>query len=115
MGPDGQFLRLVVDRDYEVLGIEADWYRILDDEGYPALFEPECFAVRDASEPSFWVSTLGEDGERYAYPKGWDRPGFFEDFYDKVPAARERFWSVLAELFPVTASRQGPTGRPRAP
>jgi hypothetical protein len=27
----------------------------------------------------------GDDGERYAYPRPLNHPGFFEDFFDDVP------------------------------
>lgn len=42
----------------------------------------------DATEPGFWVSERGDDGERYAYPGAWARVGFFEDYHDGVVAVR---------------------------
>ncbi len=32
-------------RVYEVLGIEADWFRLLSDRGEPVLFDPNWFRV----------------------------------------------------------------------
>lgn len=49
-----------------VLGIEGDDFRLLDDEGEPVLYDPECFEVVDPVEPAFWKSVLGDEGERYA-------------------------------------------------
>ncbi len=59
----------------------------------------------DAAEPSFWRATLGEDGERYAYPLSWDRPGFFEDYHDRVEEVRQQFWADHRRLY----------GEPRPP
>ena len=112
--PDGREVALTIGRVYEVLGIESDSYRVLTDESVawdpnsPVLYEPECFRVLDASEPTFWISRLGEDGERYAYPEAWGRRGFFEDYHDGVEPVREQFWRELRELYPWTwAERRG--------
>lgn len=68
------------------------------------LYEASCFGVVDASEPTIWVSEFA-DGERYASPKLWDEPGFFEDWHDNVPGVRETFAKQLREWFPESASR----------
>ena len=67
---------------YRVIGIEADMYRIMSDEGLPFLYPPEIFTIIDASEPKDWETNYGEEGERYAYPKELNAPGFFEDYFD---------------------------------
>lgn len=82
-------------KDYEVLGISGDWFRLLDDRAEPVLFDPACFRVVDATEPGDWVSAV-EDGVRYAYPPGWGTPGFFEGWHDGVPEVRRRFSEDLA-------------------
>jgi hypothetical protein len=52
LAPDGtHYWSLTPDRVYEVLGIEGDWFRILDDRGDPVLFDPACFDVIDDIEP----------------------------------------------------------------
>jgi len=82
---DGRhFWSLTVGQEYEVLGIDCDWFRLLDDTGEPLLFDPECFEVIDPREPGFWVSEVGAEGERYAYPPGWGVPGFFEAWHDGI-------------------------------
>lgn len=101
---EGHILSLTLEREYEVLGIEADSYRILNDQRDPVLYEPSSFQILDASEPTFWVSRVGEDGERYAYPEAWAYAGFFEDFHDGLPVALDTFWKTLSRLFPKTAS-----------
>jgi hypothetical protein len=112
--PDGRDVSLTMGRIYEVLGIEADDYRILTNEDHlyapndPVLYEPECFRLVDAREPDFWICELGEDGERYAYPECWSRIGFWEDYHDHVQAVREQFWNDLRILYPKTwAERRG--------
>ena len=80
---------------YDVIGIEADYYRILTDDGEPVLYEPGFFLVVDASEPEEWVSTLGEEGERYAYPPELNTVGFFEDWHDGDEKARRIFSEYL--------------------
>jgi hypothetical protein len=104
---DGRRLSLTVGRTYEVLGIEADDYRLLSDEAAsfandPLLYPAKCFRILDANEPAFWVCTRGEDGERYAYPTEWNGRGFFERYHDRVHAVREQFWSDLRRLYPKT-------------
>ena len=90
---DGRVISsLSLGKAYDVIGIEADDYRIVDDKGEPLLFDPTCFDLTDRSEPSFWVSVI-EDDAQYAYPAEWMRPGFFEDYFDYNEAVREEFWS----------------------
>lgn len=86
---------LTAGQRYLVIGIEADDYRLLNDWGEPCLYPPELFRVVDASEPEQWVSETGADGERYAYPPALNKPGFFEDFFDRKPEAMQTFWQTI--------------------
>lgn len=105
--PDGRrFWSLTVGREYEVLGIEADDLRLLDDLGEPILFDAVCFELVDPVEPAFWVSAHGEAGERYAYPPDWGAPGFFEVWHDGVEAVRLAFAEQLARGYPAQATRR---------
>ncbi len=105
---EGYTLSLSIDRVYEVLGIEADFYRILDDPekkpygNDPVLFDPECFNVVDPQEPEFWICEFGEEGERYCYPPEWSSIGFFEDYHDGIPEVRQIFWNLLKRYYPET-------------
>jgi hypothetical protein len=80
---------------YRVLGIEADDLRILNDQGKPYLYPPEIFNAVDAREPEDWVSEVGEDNERYAYPPPLNDCGFFEDYFDGKPEVVATFWRVM--------------------
>jgi hypothetical protein len=80
-------LELTNKRIYHVIGIEADDYRIRNDEGQPYLYPHHLFIVIDDEEPEAWEIELGEEGERYAYPAELNEPGFFEDYFEgKVDA-----------------------------
>ena len=80
---------------YTVIGIEVDDFRILNDAGRPYLYPRLFFRVIDWREPADWVTEVGSDGERYAYPPPFNSPGFFEDFFDDKPNAVGTFWRVM--------------------
>lgn len=65
-----------------VIGIEADDFRILNDQGRPYLYPSRLFKIVDSHEPVSWITELGDDDERYAYPPLLNGFGFFEDFFD---------------------------------
>ena len=105
--PDGRRLgSLTLGRPYEVLGIECDGYRLLNDCGEPCLFEPECFEVTDPHEPAVWISELGDERERYAYPFGWGVPCSFEAWHDGVDLIRGVFAEQLRAWYPAVASER---------
>lgn len=93
--PDPRFSDLTPNQPYVVLGIEANDFRILNDQGRPFLYPHEIFTVVDAREPDDWVSDVGDDNERYAYPPQFNDSGFFEDYFDGRPEAVATFWRVL--------------------
>jgi hypothetical protein len=98
--PDGtECASLTLGRVYEVLGIEGDWLRLINDRSEPVLYDPVCFRVVDPAEPAHWVCVV-EDGTRYAYPPEWGRPGFFEDWHDCAPSVRAAFAEQLRVLHP---------------
>ena len=105
---EGHILSLSKGHVYEVLGIEADTYRILSDADSkpygndPVLYASHCFEIIDPQEPDFWVCQYGEDGERYCYPPEWNEVGFFEDYHNGVSEVRERFWNMLRAYYPET-------------
>lgn len=95
---------LTSSRMYAVIGIEADHYRILNDFGEPTLFPPEAFEIIDPREPADWLTTLGDEGERYAYPVPLNRPGFFEDYFDRDPATVAAFWQRVNQQLNTAAA-----------
>ncbi len=100
---DASFPDLTPDQPYVVLGIEADDLRILNDQGRPYLYPADLFLLVDAREPADWVSAIGEDNERYAYPPPWNDRGFFEDYFDGVPETVATFWRVMNQRLSAAA------------
>ena len=107
---------LTLGRVYQILGIEADNYRLICDDlrspddrkanstlrskmPQPYLYSPQLFDVVVSSEPNFWVCVYGEGGERYCYPREWMHVGFFEDYHDHLPEAHAIFWEVYYRLY----------------
>jgi len=94
-GRDARYPDLTPGQPYVVLGIEADAFRILSDQGRPYLYPAEIFTIIDAREPDDWVNEHGTDNERYAYPSPLNDCGFFEDYFDGKPEAVATFWRVM--------------------
>lgn len=92
---------------YVVIGIEADDYRILNDQGRPYLYPARLFQIVDSSKPHDWVTEKGDAGECYAYPQPLNSVGFFEDFFDAKPKAVVTFWRVVNQRL-VTANQARP-------
>ena len=90
-----RYRNLSVGQPYAVIGIEADEFRILNDAGRPFLYPPTLFSVLDNREPADWVTEIGDDGERYSYPRPLNKPGFFEDFFDQKAKAVATFWRIV--------------------
>ena len=80
--PDGRIYDLSFDKEYRVIGIEADDYRLIGEDGKPVLFSHKCFDITDNTEPKDWLTEYGEDGERYSYPPVLNKVGFFEDYFN---------------------------------
>ena len=87
---------------YEVIGIECDDYRIVNDRNDPrlgmdpVLYPPKLFVIVDATEPPDWVSRV-DDGCRYAYPPELNARGYWERYHDGIPEAIEVSKAYLAK------------------
>jgi hypothetical protein len=107
---NARFPELTPGLPYVVIGIEADDYRILNDQGRPYLYPSRLFRIIDSSKPQGWVTEQGEDGELYAYPQPLNDVGFFEDFFDAKPKAVTMFWrTVNQRLAAANRTRQRAT------
>lgn len=92
---------------YVVLGIEANDFRILNNQGRPYLYPSRLFLIIDPYKPDDWVTERGEEGEWYAYPPPLNACGFFEDFFDAKPNAVTTFWRIVNQrLATATRARQ---------
>lgn len=57
---------LSLNREYRVLAIEADTYRLLSGDGDrdgPYLYEPVFFTIIDPTEPENWCEEFGNERE----------------------------------------------------
>lgn len=82
--------------EYRVLSIlvqpgRGAKFRIVTDDGTPALFNAAMFATSDGNLPPNWVVRASETGVVEIAPAKWLQPGFWERFFDGDPAAREDF------------------------
>ena len=94
-----QYSDLTIGNVYRVLGIEADFHRIIGDEGRPYLYPDQLFETVDPAEDPAWITTFGNDGERYSYPQELSAPGFFEDYFDNRADAVATFREYAARMF----------------
>lgn len=79
---------------YSVIGIGDDRFRVINDRGDPVLYEKGIFDIIDPSIPDDWVvKWFDDEGTRYCCidPPGLDKPGFYEDYFDGVDYAINRF------------------------
>lgn len=97
--PETVFTDLTLGNVYRVIGIEADAYRIINDEGRPYVYPPALFEVVDSVTDPDWMTTYGADGERYSYPPELADRGFFEDFFDDKRDAILTFRRYIARIF----------------
>jgi len=95
------YLRLT-EQEYYVIGIEADFYRIVDSYYEPTLFEKNIFECIDFQDSIGWVTHYDAEGARYSYEPPMGNPGFFEDYYDGV---KEVFSIVKSYVEKVEQSR----------
>ena len=92
---------------YLVIRIEANDFRILNDQGRPYLYPSRLFKIIDAHKPDDWATERDEEGECYAYPPPLNGIGSFEDFFDDKPKAVATFWrTVNQRLATATRPRQ---------
>ncbi|MEV5177407.1 hypothetical protein AB0L10_41660 [Streptomyces flaveolus] len=64
----------------------------------PGLWDAAMFTVVSSRLPDCWVAEL-EDGQLTLAPKEWQRPGFWEDYFDDEPSACAEYERLRAEIF----------------
>jgi hypothetical protein len=94
-------LDLTFGRDYHVLAIEYDDYRLIGDDGRPYLYPGSAFTVVDPTPGPGWQRQFDPDGDTCFGPPQLLVPGFFEDYFDGCPDARATLAAHLASLTPV--------------
>ncbi|MET8573108.1 hypothetical protein [Streptomyces sp. NPDC004783] len=64
----------------------------------PGLWDAEMFTVVRSRMPDCWVAELG-NGQLTLAPKEWQRPGFWDDYFDDEPSACAEYERLRAEIF----------------
>ena len=82
-------------KDYQVIGISFDSYRIIDDLDEPVLYPKDLFSIIDDNIPKHWIRDDGEDGDYYIDPPEFSEPGFYEDLFDGKQYAVKRYKRYL--------------------
>ncbi|MCT9094358.1 hypothetical protein N4G70_36835 [Streptomyces sp. ASQP_92] len=63
----------------------------------PGLWAAAMFTVVSSRMPSCWVAEL-RDGRLTLAPREWQRAGFWDDYFDVVPAAVDDYDRLRAEI-----------------
>lgn len=69
---------------------------LLVERDTPGLWDAAMFTVVSRRAPACWVAGL-EDGQVTLAPKEWQRPGFWEDYFDGEPTAGAEYERFRAE------------------
>ncbi len=82
---------------YQVVEIDDEHYRVINDIKEPILYPKELFTVVDDKFPSDWERIDYEDGEYYIGPKYFYRY-FYEDYFDGDKMTIKIFNLYLEEI-----------------
>ena len=80
---------------YDVIGIDYDCFRIVNEVREPILYPKFLFEVIDSSIPDSWTRVQISPDEYYINPQELSEPGFYEDLFDGVPEAKAVFEKFL--------------------
>lgn len=88
-------ISLLQGHDYEVIGIDDKYFRIVDESGEPVLHPKSFFVDCEIVPPEDWNYRNDGEGE-YAYdPPEFSAKGFCEDYADGHSAAVRKFRAYL--------------------
>lgn len=94
----GERVYLTPKKDYIVVGMDDEYYRVLSDFSEPVLCEKSMFDVVDSAVPADWIWQRISDDEYYADPPGLNAPGFYEAFFDRKDYAINQFNAYLKSI-----------------
>jgi len=88
---------LTPEKEYLVVGLYGEDFRIVNDRGEPILYHLSLFTIVDSDIPNDWIWEF--DGEVYsASPAKLAIRGFYEDYFDKKEYALKLFDEYLREV-----------------
>ena len=73
---------LTPNKDYFVIGIEDEYYRIVNDDGEPILYPKFLFRIIDRNYPDEWIEESYGEGEYTIQPPEFANNYFYEDYFD---------------------------------
>lgn len=85
-------------KQYVVIGLSNDYFRVINDANEPILYPTYLFEIVDPAIPSDWIKVEYEDDEFHVGPPELLKPGFYEDFFDHNPEAKMVFSRTMAKL-----------------
>jgi hypothetical protein len=96
-----------VGEEYPVLEVYADRARVRfrlpgrpsswDTFETPGIWDAAMFEVVSDRTPACWTGRL-DDGRLTLAPSEWQRPGFWEDYFDHLPAAVAEYQRLKAQI-----------------
>ncbi|MFE4369112.1 hypothetical protein ACFRMN_12865 [Streptomyces sp. NPDC056835] len=96
-----------IGEEYQVLEVLANRTRVMfrippradswDSVDTPGLWDAAMFEVVSDRMPACWVAGLNDGGLTLA-PKEWQRPGFWEDYFDHLPDALDQYDRLKAQI-----------------
>ncbi len=95
---------LCLHSEYEVLELSAfpdrrvELRLVSEETSIPALFDSEMFITTDGTVPRTWSIKIDEGGVVRLAPEPWLVPGFWEDYFDRDPAAVEIYEEQKAAM-----------------
>ncbi len=82
---------------YDVIGLDDENFRVIDEKGEPILYPKYLFVVIDDFVPSRWIKREYSDGEYFIDPPELSKRGFYEDYFDHKEYAIKLFEAVLRD------------------
>lgn len=76
---------------YDVVGLDSKNFRVIDDNDQPFLFRKTLFEIVDPCVPDDWITETFGDDEYYVDPPECAEKGFYQDYFDGIEAAVEKF------------------------
>jgi hypothetical protein len=101
---ENDFWSLTLGREYVVIGLDHESFRLVDNKGEPILFPKEGLKILDTTIPEDWMWKRYSEDEYYADPPELGRQGFYDDYFDGKAEASKQFRDYLRKTGLLTES-----------
>lgn len=88
---------IIPNKIYEVIGIDHECFRIINEISEPILYPKGLFDIVDQNIPKEWVYDKYSDDEYYIDPPELSAKGFYEDYFDGKVESIEIFKKFLSQ------------------